>query len=242
MRCAIASVSLPLREKTMVLVLVKKELREIRAFVALALIVYLVYLSNLTGTGGPLLKALVGFVPGMNVTPAEIPFVDDNFESMLFFIGAVLAITLGFRQSAWEPNQGTALYLLHLPLSRRTIILTKLLTGIGILLTCTLVPILIYATWAALPRTHPGPFEWMMTDDAFRIWLLLPLVYLGAFASGIRPGRWFGSRLLPLVAVGIPAVLSYVVPHWWLIGLPLVCLVAAALVSVVLWESETRDF
>jgi ABC-type transport system involved in multi-copper enzyme maturation permease subunit len=226
----------------MVLALVRKEVREIRAFAALALMLYLVYLSNLTGTGGPLLKVLVGFVPGMNVTPAEIPFVEDNFHSMLFFIGAVLAITLGFRQSAWEPSQGTVQYLLHLPLSRRTIVLTKLLTGIGVVLACTVLPILIYATWAALPRTHPGPFEWMMTGDAFRIWVILPLVYLGAFASGIRPARWFGSRLLPLAAVGIPAMFSYVMPHWWLLGLPLVCLVAAALVSVILWETETRDF
>ena len=41
-----------------------------------------------------------------------------------------------------------------------------------------------------------------MTVPAFQIWLLMPLVYLGAFASGIRPARWFGSRLLPLVGGG----------------------------------------
>ncbi len=171
----------------MVLTLARKELRETRAFAALAVVLYLVYVSNLTGQGGPFLRSLVGLVPGMSVTPSDVPFVQDNFKTMLFFIGGVLAIVLGFRQSAWEPSQGTALYLLHLPLARRTIVLTKLLTGIGLLLVCTLLPILIYATWAALPRTHPGPFEWMMIGGAFRIWLLLPLVYLGAFASGIRP-------------------------------------------------------
>ena len=90
----------------------------------------------------------------------------DDFLTMYFFIGVALAIALGFRQSAWEPSQGTALYLLHLPLARRTIFLTKLLTGIGLLLVCTLLPILIYATWAAMPRTHPGPFEWTMTGPA----------------------------------------------------------------------------
>ena len=35
-----------------------------------------------------------------------------------------------------------------------------------------------------------------MTGPAFQVWLLMPLAYLGAFASGIRPARWFGSRLL----------------------------------------------
>ena len=105
-----------------------------------------------------------------------------------FFIGVTLAIAVGFRQSAWEPSQGTALYLLHLPLRRRTIFLTKIATGISLLLLCTVLPIVVYATWASLPRTHPGPFEWMMTGPAFRLWLILPLVYLGEFASGIRPG------------------------------------------------------
>ncbi len=226
----------------MVLTLVRKELRETRAFAALALVLYLVYLSNLTGKGGPVLKALVSLVPGMSVTPADVPFVQDNFNTMLCFIGVVLAIALGFRQSAWEPSQGTALYLLHLPLRRRTIVLMKLLTGIGLLLVCTLLPILIYATWAASPRTHPGPFEWMMIGASIRIWLILPLVYLAAFASGIRQARWFGSRLLPLPSVAVPATLAYGVSYWWLIGLPLLCLMAAVFVLVILWETETRDF
>ena len=225
----------------MVLALVRKELRETRAFATLALVLYLVYVCNLTGQVGPLLKALE-LLPGIGVTPVDVPFVQGNFDTMLFFIGGVLAIALGFRQSAWEPSQGTALYLLHLPLPRRTIVLTKLLTGIGLLLVCTLVPILMYATWAALPRTHPGPFEWRMIGGSLRIWLLLPLVYLGAFTSGIRQGRWFGSRLLPLASIAVPATFSYVVPHWWLIGLPLLGLVAAVLVRVILWETETRDF
>lgn len=225
----------------MVLTLVRKELRETRAFAVLSLLVYLIYLSNLTGIGGPMARTM-GFVPGMAATPPDIPFVQGNFGTILFFIGALLAITLGFRQSAWEPSQGTALYLLHLPLRRRTIVLTKLLTGVGILLACTLAPILIYATWAALPRTHPGPFEWEMVGGAMRIWLLLPLVYLGAFASGIRPARWFGSRLLPLASSFVPVTIAFAVPLWWLIGLPILCVAAAMLVNAIMWEIETRDF
>jgi ABC-type transport system involved in multi-copper enzyme maturation permease subunit len=225
----------------MVPALVRKELRETRAFAALALVLYLVFVSKLTGQGGPLLASLLTFAVGMGRTPAEVPFVQDQFQPVLLLIGGALAIALGLRQSAWEPSQGTALYLLHLPLTRRTILATKLLTGIGLLLACTLLPILAYAMWAATPGTHPGPFEWTMTGPAFRIWSLLPLVYLGAFASGIRPARWFGSRLLPLLA-SLPAVLVlYAVPHWWLMGL-LLGLVAAVLVSDTLWVAETRDY
>ena len=226
----------------MVLALVKKELRETRAFAALALILFLVYLSNLMGKGGPLLTSLLSYAPGMNGTAPDVPFVQGNFDSILFFIGGALAIALGVRQSAWEPSQGTALYLLHLPLTRRAIVLTKLVTGIGLLLLCSLLPIATYAAWAAMPGTHPAPFMWSMTGSAFRIWTLMPLVYLGAFASGIRPARWFGSRLLPLFSVALPAILAYAIPPWWPFGFPLVCVVAAALIIDILWIAETRDY
>jgi hypothetical protein len=233
-----------LRDNIMILALVKKELRETRSFAALALVLYLVYLVKLTaGSRGYLLASLLSYVPGMSREPVDVPFVQyDQFTPILLFIGGGLAIALGFRQSAWEPSQGTAPYLLHLPVPRRSIFLTKLLTGIGVLLACTLAPILTYATWAATPGTHPGPFEWSMTGPAFRLWLILPLVYLGAFASGIRPARWFGSRLLPLLAAGPLALLIYPSPRWWLIGLPILCLAAAAFVCTILWEAETRDF
>ncbi len=226
----------------MVLAIVKKELRETRMFAVLALGLYLVYLSKLTGHWGRLLSAFFAWVPGMNAEPPDVPFVEGPFVTILFLIGAALAITLGFRQSAWEPSQGTAQYLLHLPLTRRTIFLTKLTTGISLLLGCTLLPILVYAIWAAMPATHAGPFEWSMTGTAFQVWLLMPLAYLGAFASGIRPARWFGSRLLPLFSVALAGSILAVVAQWWPIALPLLVLVAAVLVSDILWEVETRDF
>jgi ABC-type transport system involved in multi-copper enzyme maturation permease subunit len=226
----------------MVMAIIRKELRETRAFAALAVALYFMYLSKLTGTLSPLLTSLFGLVPGMNAEVPDVPFVEGNFLIILFFIGVALAITLGFRQSAWDSSQGTALYLLHLPLTRNSIFLTKLSTGIGILLVCTLLPIVIYATWAAMPGTHAGPFEWSMTEPAFHIWLLMPLAYLGAFASGIRPARWFGSRLLPLVSVALPGIYLYLLPHWWLIAFPLLILVAVILVSDILWVAQTRDF
>ncbi len=48
----------------MVLAIVRKELRETRAFAALALGLYLIYVSNLTGKWSPLLTPLLGWAPG----------------------------------------------------------------------------------------------------------------------------------------------------------------------------------
>ena len=84
-----------------------------------------------------------------------------------------------------------------------------------------------------------------MTGAVVRLWLMMPLVYLAAFASGIRPARWFGSRLLPLVTVVLPAfVLQFALlgPLGPLIGLPAIFVLTAVMISNILLEAETRDF
>ena len=81
-----------------------------------------------------------------------------------------------------------------------------------------------------------------MTGPAFRAWGVLPLVYLGAFASGLRPARWFGTRLFPLAAVPLPAIATLAVSSWWLFGLPILVVAAAVLVLDILQEAETRDY
>ena len=227
--------------RNMVLAIVAKELRELRMLAALALFVYGIYLSNLTGHWHYQLRSLLGWLPGLGPLP-DFPFVQDDFGMIHGFIGFSLAIALGFRQSVCEFLQGTAPYLLHRPMSRRAIILSKLLAGAGLLLACTVLPILVYGAWAAMPGTHPSPFEWSMAAPMVHNWLAMPLVYLGAFASGIRPARWFGSRLLPLIAVIPPAMMLPFFPRWPLIGLPLLMLTIVAMISNILLEAKTRDF
>ena len=63
----------------MVLALVRKELRETRMFAALAVAVYLIFLSRLTGTWGQPLITMFGWFPGLNLEPPDIPFVQGNF-------------------------------------------------------------------------------------------------------------------------------------------------------------------
>ncbi len=226
----------------MVLAIVRKELRETRIFAAGALLLYAIYVSKLTGHWNHLLTQLLGWLPGLGGPVPPFPFVQNGFAMIYGFIAFVLAIALGFRQSVGEGIQGTYAYLLHRPMTRRAIILTKMLSGAFVLLGCTSLPILIYAAWAAAPGTHPAPFAWSMTGPVVQLLLTMPLFYLGAFASGIRPARWFGSRLLPLVAIVMPACSLPYCPRWWLVGLPLLLILEAMMISNILLEAERRDF
>jgi ABC-type transport system involved in multi-copper enzyme maturation permease subunit len=216
-----------------------KELRDVFVIVAVALAWYLALAINAMGT-----KAF-NWMPVMPHGTMGIPFLDGGFADVHTLISALFALALGFRQSAWESSRGTYLYLLHRPLRRETIFLIKLATGVTVFLLCASLPILLYAWWAMLPGHHPGPFEWSMTGPTWRMLFLLLLLYLGAFLSGLRPARWFGTRLLPLVGALLMLVIIYEklpASGWWYLGFPLALLLCGLLIANICFMAQVRDY
>jgi hypothetical protein len=70
----------------------------------------------------------------------------------------------------------------------------------------------------------------------------MPLVYLGAFLSGLRPARWYGTRLLPLAASGLLTAFLAIFAWWWPLGLALALLTYAALVVTICYVARVRDY
>jgi len=213
-----------------------KELREVVGITAIALACYLALVANAMGARA------FDWVPGMPAGTQEVPFTGGGFGFFCALISVVFAAALGFRQSAWESARGTFLFLLHRPLRRETIFLVKLAIGTVVLLVCASLPIVAYGAWAAIPGHHASPFEWSMTALAWRLTLLLPLLYMGAFLSGLRPARWFGTRLLPLVASILCIALLYSLSWWWSVGFPLTLLLYALLTANVCFVGRNRDY
>jgi len=118
---------------------------------------------------------------------------------------------------------------------------TKLAVGLVALLLITGCLLQLYALWAAMPGKHATPFFWTMTAGAWQLWISFSVVYLGAFLSGVRPGRWFGSRLLPLAASSAIAFIAALVPWWWL-GWAIALVASAALLIVISYYVEQRDY
>jgi hypothetical protein len=212
-----------------------KELREVFGITAAALAGYLILVVSLLGA------KVFDWVPGIPPGTSEVPFLGGEFLGFFTFVSVLFAVALGFRQSAWESSQGTYLFLLHRPINRDAVFLVKLATGLGLLLGCSSLAIVLYALWAATPGHHPGPFAWSMTESAWQRALLMPLLYLGAFLSGLRPARWFGTRLMPLIAsVVLVILLNY--PSWWPAG----CAATVALVGLfmanICYVARVRDY
>ena len=213
--------------------LVLKELRENAIIAALAFIVFL---------------GIVGFVVGLPVVPwavnsswHEIPFVGGTFLSFFTTTAVVTAMALGFHQSLGDSWGSVYLFLLHRPISRRELFLTKLFVGLALYFAVSLVSIVILAVWAAAPGMHASPFEWSMTWWTWRLWLVVSLVYLGAFLSGIRSANWFGSRLAPLAAAGLVTIFSAGFPVASA-GLAVWILTSALYTWLILSQSTSRDF
>jgi hypothetical protein len=213
--------------------LARKELREIAWIAVAAIVVYFFFLVVATGIGLPERS------PWNEAR--RLPFNTD--VTMRFaLVEACLAVGLGLRQTVGESARGTFQFLLNRPASRWTLVGTKLLIGGGIYLAVAVAPLLLYAWWAATPGTHASPFAWWMTVLAWRGWLAGSVLYLGAFLAGLRPGRWHGTRLLPLVAAAALAAFCTFVPWPLAVDVLLVLVLDALLVANIFFVARTRDF
>lgn len=222
----------------MIRALAAKELRETSLVVLVALVVYAYVVA--TGMG---LTVLPGFyLPYLYADKLTIPFLGGGFRESLAMVSAGLAIALGLRQSAGESIRDTFVFLLHRPVRWHRLIAVKLLTGAALYLVCAALPILLYAWWAATPVTHASPFCWSMTLPIWQVWVSLTSVYLGAFLSGIRPGKWIGTRLVPLAATGALTWLIQFLPWWWVWGLGAVVVTNVVLTANILFVARTRDY
>ena len=212
-----------------------KEIRETAWIAGLALAANLFFVVVFTGVGLP------EEMWGERYLYPRLPFPDGANVSFIV-IAMCLAALLGLRQSLGEAVFGTYQFLLNRPASRNRLIGMKLLVGLGWCLGISALPILLYAWWAATPGTHASPFEWSMTSTVWRGWLGATVLYLGTFLAGLRPGRWVGTRLLPMVA-GLGAALFGLIPlWWWSVELPTVLIVNVLLVVVILYVARTRDY
>lgn len=211
-----------------------KELREIAGLAALGLAAQLLAVAALIG-----MRPFADWLP---LAELGLPFQERQLAPSFVLVGVAFLVVLGFWQTGWESGRGTYLFLLHLPMRRRTAFLTKIAVGIGTYLVCTLVPLLLYAWWAAIPGHYPGPFEWSMTSYAWRLCAVMPLLYLGAFLGGLHPGRWYGTRLLPLVATGLFVAWLLNFEWWSRLGLPVTATLYGLLLAAICSVARQRDF
>jgi hypothetical protein len=197
--------------------MIRKEVRELLPIVVIALLAQLIAISDEIG---------VAWYPdgifSRSGRGGTIPFVSESSFVPSLVIGAIAAIALGLWQTTVDSRRGTLLFLFHRPASREAILGAKMLVGVVLTLLIIWIPLVGYAVWAAVPGTHASPFYWSMTGWAWNLSLLWPVIYLGAFLSGLRSASWYRSRYWPLVAAMACLPILYVTfwpdswSHWFM--------------------------
>ena len=180
-----------------------KELREIAWIALAAVIVYAVLATVGYAAWGP-----ETWIVATGRSEESVPFVTDGFVGDFWWLAMGLTVALGAVQPLMESIRGTWPFLLHRPATRRWVVAVKLLVGLSLYLVTGAAIILARAFWAATPGTHASPFFWSMTLPCWEVWFSATVVYFAAFLVGIRPVRWYGSRLLPLVVAVVVVLLA----------------------------------
>jgi len=219
--------------------MLQKEFQELIVWAGLLLIIMLLATVDLAGTNPLTLQKRQYDIP--------IPFVNSQGLHGLGLYGSIAAIVLAMRQTIGESVQGTWIFLLHRTVSRKWIVLHKMIAGLSVFYLITGIPFAGYTLWAATPGTHASPFRWEFVLPTLTLWISLSIVYLGAFLCGLREANWVGSRLLPLAGtIGFFLVLYAGVSTYDVrieIGAILVTLLLdALLLKAVIAAAETREF
>jgi ABC-type transport system involved in multi-copper enzyme maturation permease subunit len=226
----------------MLTAMIRKEVRELLPLTVFALLVQFFLITVETGVDW---QPLTSWLNSNPYRGRIIPFVSPTSCFYNFVATGVWAVTLGLWQTMWESSRGTFLLLLHRPVRRETIIGAKLLVGGLLCLLAGGLPLLCYAIWAAIPGTHASPFEWSMTGWAWQSCVVLILLYLGAFLSGLRSARWYVSRFWPVATALLVVAILNTTPSstiWWWIELVFVVLVGGGLLLAILHVARSRDY
>ena len=218
----------------MIRALALKEIRECLVVLIVGLGVLLFYTATYAGFS---LFSMSG-----SLRTRTIAFVYPQFVPTFVLLVGAIAIVLGLKQSVWEFDRTSCLFLLHRPVQRWRLIGTKLVVGTFLLTAVCAAPIIVLGLWASLPGNQAAPFFWSMTQEAWRATFSVSIIYFGAFLSGIRPARWYGTRVFPVLGAIVCALLIQVLPAWWLLGVTAIVVIDLILTETIMVTANCRDY
>lgn len=156
-----------------------------------------------------------------------------NAGQVMTFGGPLIGLAFGFLQILPEMQRDQWAFLVHRPVPRATLFWAKAVTGMGLTLAASLIPLLILAFWVSAPGHIPAPFDWRLLLGGLASSLAGLIFYAAGLLTSLRPARWYGSRALPVVGAIFCALFVASVPEFWQAAL-------AVVVSLTIFLSAAR--
>jgi hypothetical protein len=154
---------------------------------------------------------------------------------LFYLIAAVFGAALGFVQVFFESRGDHRAILLHRPLSRSRIFVSKVIAGVGIYLLAMGIPFVCVQAWMAIPGHMPAPYQWGNGLPWLADILAGVVYYFAGMLTAQREARWYGSRGLGLVTAFLCTVLVWTLPEFWQALLAI--LVLGAFLGLAAWGS-----
>ena len=184
--------------------IVFKELREGAKMAMLALAVLTFLLTVSYRQYGAELQRGYGAVPplGQAMTQAG-------------FFCAIFGTVLGWLQIRAEKHRDLWAFLVHRPMTRTAILVSKSLAGLCLYTFGAGLPLLGFIILLWTPGHVAAPFEWAMTRPLSVMFLLGIVFYLAGMLVAVRQARWHGSRGLGFGLALVAAMGVFVGHEFW---------------------------
>jgi hypothetical protein len=140
--------------------------------------------------------------------------MDPAYLFYVHLVAALFGAVLGFLQVFPEAQGDKRSLLLHRPLSRSRIFLSKAVAGVGTYLVALGIPFACLIFLAATPGHVPEPFGWRMVLPLVADLLAGLVYYFAGMLAAQRQARWYGSRCLGLAAGLSCSYLVWILPEF----------------------------
>ncbi len=196
----------------------------------------------------PIGMVVVGFLCWQS-TPTSFNLYGSLAGQLVRFAGvgaALVALAIGLLQSLGDSRTDARGFLLHRPISLRSIFTTKLLAGFVAYWICLAPPLIVTAIRLAILGPDRVPVSPLDLLPLVLSCLVIFMIHPAAMWTVYRTARWLGTRTLPIVFAACGIMLAVVLmlesSGWWLLGFfPLVVAVWYLVTISAAWSAFSRE-
>ncbi len=212
--------------------LIQKDLRENFKVAVIGLLFFSVLLLQAYQSCLAVLTGLLNRTMSVQVNNLQ-PLLATNLLIETAFLCAIFGAALGWLQTRNEAHRDLWAFLIHRPVTRTEIFLSKVIAGLSLYVLGAGLPMVVLLAVVRMPGHVAAPFEWAMVLPLVSIFLAGIVFYFAGLLTGLRQARWFVSRSFGL-GLAIAAMLSlFSLPEFW--QMLIVLTVAAAVLATAVW-------